>query len=80
MICDHCKKDPGTKPSGVWRGFKDADTGQHVCWPCKKLHYWEKFKDPALWGIYSELPVVAPPAQLCIEFKPTFKNLNKSIV
>lgn len=63
MICEHCKKDPGAKPTGVWRGFKDADNGQHVCWTCRHFHYREKFEDPELRNLYSELPVVVPPAQ-----------------
>lgn len=70
MNCDHCKKDPGAKDTGVWRGFRDADTDQHVCWQCQVFHYREKFKDPELRNIYSEFPVVIPPAQLLITFTP----------
>lgn len=68
MKCDHCGKDPGTKETGVWKGFKDADTDQHVCWKCQARHYRGKFKDPDLKGLYSEFPVMIAPAQLQLRF------------
>lgn len=67
MICFHCGKDPGTKDTGVWKGFHDKDTDQHVCWKCQARHYRTKFKDPALKGLYSEFPVMIPPANKIYE-------------
>lgn len=69
MICVHCKRDPGTKPNGVWKGFLDKDTGQLVCWKCQARHYREKFKDPELAHQYSEMPVIGVPTQLRIQLK-----------
>lgn len=71
MICEYCKQDPGTKNTGVWKGFEDRDTGQHVCWKCQAHHYRQKFKDHGLKNLYSEFPVVVPPAQLQILFRKT---------
>lgn len=69
MICEYCKKDPGNKPTGVWKGFRDADTNQLVCWKCQARHYREKFKAPDLAGMYSEMPVIGVPAQLSLQLR-----------
>lgn len=62
MICEYCKKDPGNKKPGViWKGFRDADTDQLVCWKCQPRHYLEKFKNAELAGLYSEMPVINVP-------------------
>lgn len=65
MICNYCKKDPGLKKGSdvVWSGFRDQETGQHVCFGCQDLHYINKTKLSAVEGMctYSELPVILPP-------------------
>lgn len=72
MICDYCHTDPGCKPETViWKGFKDGDTSQHVCWNCKAAHYRAKFLKPGLANIYSELPVIIPPRQLTLLLRPS---------
>lgn len=39
MKCTYCHTNPGTKKTGVWCGFRDADTGDCVCWSCRAKHY-----------------------------------------
>jgi hypothetical protein len=68
MICVYCQKDPGAKPTGIWKGFRDADTQQLVCWSCQKIHYKFKFQNKALNGLYSEFPVMTINPQLTINY------------
>lgn len=69
MNCHYCKQNPGVKRHSdvVWNGFKDGDTGHHVCFGCRETHYKEKSK--TMQGLYSELPVIIAPPQLQIHFK-----------
>ena len=67
MTCTHCGKNPGVKPSGLFKGFRDADTGELVCWPCRPLHYQRKAKT-AHAGKYSEVPVMGEAVQLMLTF------------
>jgi hypothetical protein len=67
MKCDYCHQDPGAKPNGVWKGFLDKDTNQHVCWGCQPRHYHEKFKTPGQ-RTYSEFPVMTYTPQLSLNF------------
>lgn len=39
LVCDYCNQYPGTKKNGLWNGFFDAATKQHVCWTCRDHHY-----------------------------------------
>jgi len=64
MNCVYCQKDPGAKENGMWRGFRDADTNQLVCWHCQKTHYRYKFQNKLLHGQFSEFPVMALNPQL----------------
>jgi len=59
-ICDHCHKDPGKQPGSktAWNGFYDKDTDQLVCWSCRNIHYYKKWKTK-LKGLYTEFPVYA---------------------
>lgn len=68
--CIHCLADPGNKSrtSVVWKGFKDGDTGELVCFACRSKHYRKKFKSPATYGLYSELPVINVQPQLTLHF------------
>lgn len=67
--CAYCKLNPGAKPNGVWKGFKDGDTNQLVCWSCQALHYRTKFKTDGMRGKYSELPVMTIAPQLMLNLK-----------
>ena len=62
VMCDHCKTDPWLKAGSdvVWHGFRDADTGQNVCWKCRAAHYAIKNQGEHAWK-HSELPVVVAP-------------------
>ena len=53
----------------VWAGFRDADMDIYVCNSCKRLHYMAKNKTRHRF-LYSEFPVVIPPAQLTLILKP----------
>lgn len=68
MICSYCRKDPGTKPNGLLKGFRDQDTGQIVCSQCRNLHYMQKGKGEHA-GKYSEVPVMAEAPQLTLNFR-----------
>lgn len=69
MICTYCHKDPGTKKhNNLWRGFRDADTEQHVCWGCQRAHYRFKFMNKELNGLFSEFPVMIPNPQLTLPY------------
>ena len=68
MICAHCKTNPGQKPNGLFRGFRDADTGELVCSHCRTLHYQRKAKTEHA-GKYSEVPVMGEAVQLAISFR-----------
>ena len=74
ITCAHCNQDPGRDPnnSNLWNGFKDLDTGEHVCKPCGRvsikqncillgIHYYEK-KQKLFAGSnamkFSEMPVM----------------------
>lgn len=59
MPCSYCGNDPGRDPrNGVlWHGFLDIDTGQHVCWQCKAVHYHKKI-GPDGKTTYSEMPLM----------------------
>jgi hypothetical protein len=63
MKCTYCHTNPGTKKTGVWCGFRDADTGDLVCWGCQPKHYLAKAKTEFA-GMYSELPVMSFNPQL----------------
>lgn len=71
MICHYCQKDPGLKPGSevAWYGFRDMDMKIYVCTPCRARHYMTKNKHPDYRCLYSEFPVIIPPAQLTIRFK-----------
>jgi hypothetical protein len=56
MKCSYCNKDPGVKENGLWKGFRDADTSQLVCFKCQAKHYQAKAKTEFA-NMYSEFPV-----------------------
>jgi len=58
MTCTYCHKNPGAKDNGLWKGFRDMDTGQLVCWKCQARHYREKNKTEHA-HLHSEFPVQA---------------------
>jgi hypothetical protein len=74
MICAYCLKDPGAKSNGVWKGFRDADTSQLVCWQCQKIHYKFKFQNKLLNGLYSEFPVMTINPQLHFDYGQSLTN------
>lgn len=57
--CLHCTQDPGMSPVNphLWNGFRDADTGQYVCWKCREYHYRVKMGAAAA-TTFSEVPVM----------------------
>jgi len=56
-LCDHCGRNPGPgKNPNLWNGFRDADTGELVCWSCRAKHYQVKAKHQGL--TYSEIPTM----------------------
>ena len=39
-VCTYCGDNPGPgKNSVLWNGFLDKETGDLVCWKCRKKHY-----------------------------------------
>jgi hypothetical protein len=40
-ICFVCGKNPGISPRNpnLWNGFLDKETGNLVCWKCRKIYY-----------------------------------------
>lgn len=64
--CSYCHRNPGIKPNGTWKGFKDADTGQHLCWACQSTHYKWKHSQKEFEGLYSEFPVMTIEPQLTL--------------
>jgi hypothetical protein len=55
------------KPNGLFRGFRDGDTGELVCNRCRDIHYRKKQKALNLANgemLYSEFPVMALAPQL----------------
>lgn len=68
MKCAYCNTDPGSKPNGVWKGFKDGETSQLVCFKCQPKHYRTKFLTPEFKGLYSEFPVISMEPQLHLKF------------
>jgi hypothetical protein len=69
--CDHCGQGrQSPRNSVLFDGFRDADTGQIVCWKCKEKHYIMKAKVAGTLVVkgrkyqlgemtYSEMPVYA---------------------
>jgi len=59
QTCDYCGENPGFDPRNpaLWNGYKDADTGNHICWKpkCRREHYAKKAKEGKV--TYSEIPV-----------------------
>lgn len=41
IVCAHCRQDPGRNPNnpGLWNGFLDKETGEHVCHTCGKFKW-----------------------------------------
>lgn len=68
MICTYCQKDPGVKINSLWRGFRDGDTKQYVCFGCQRAHYRFKFMNKEMNGLFSELPVMIANPQLTIYY------------
>jgi hypothetical protein len=68
MICAYCRTDPGAKANGVWKGFRDGDTHQYVCFGCRHAHYKFKFLNKELNGAYTEFPVMTINPQLTFNF------------
>lgn len=68
--CDHCGKDPGYKAGSeyAWNGFKDANTGEFVCFSCRRPHYAKKQKTEHR-GVYQELPVNVESTLLIMNYK-----------
>ena len=56
--CDHCGLVPPPNPrnENIWNGFRDADTGEKVCWDCRHDHYSKKYRGPHA-GKISESPI-----------------------
>lgn len=63
MKCTYCHTNPGAKKNLLWCGFRDGDTGELVCWQCRRKHYRAK-EVAGLGGLYSELPVMTFTPQL----------------
>jgi len=76
LTCDHCGDNPGVDPTnpGLWNGFYDLDTKQHVCRKCCSIHYYRKaeakgsleiktIEGKKMWrdrrATYHEMPVIA---------------------
>jgi hypothetical protein len=69
--CAHCGKGKSKKNNPLlFDGFQDANTGQIVCFKCRKLHYFRKAKASGSLQMkgkkyslgemtYSEMPVYA---------------------
>ena len=55
--CDHCGLQPKPRKDKehLFHGFRDADTGELVCWNCREVHY-EKKATGEYENLYSELP------------------------
>ena len=70
MICHYCKTNPGLKLHSdcVWAGFRDTDMDVYVCNACKYRHYYNK-RGTEHRFLYSEFPVVMPPAQLTLKLR-----------
>jgi hypothetical protein len=69
LKCTYCHTDPGTDKNGKWSGFRDADTNELVCWPCKRRHYQAKALRLGEKGMtYSEMPVINFQPQLNLNF------------
>jgi hypothetical protein len=72
LRCDHCSKNPGLDPRNpaLWFGFRDQDTGEHVCRACSPEHYrkkkvklYQQLSSEA--GMYfSEVPVMSKGGRL----------------
>lgn len=82
ILCSHCGNDPGTKEGSiVWNGFLDKDTGEKVCFNCKDLHYYKKFKNPDLAGLFTEFPItIKNPLGVLMEKEKTGKTVAKKRV
>ncbi len=52
--CAHCGRECGESPRNpnLIEGFRDGDTGQHVCPECRSHHYQVKGA-----ATYTEMPV-----------------------
>jgi DNA-directed RNA polymerase subunit RPC12/RpoP len=57
LKCAYCQKEfvPSQKNPYIASGFRDQDTGQHVCTNCKTKHYQQKALN-GMAGLYSEVP------------------------
>lgn len=74
IVCSHCGKDPGTHPNspGHLYGFRDADTDEVCCTPCRPAHYRKKAKTRHR-GQYSEVPIVIATERAIREFSNKIK-------
>ena len=63
MKCHYCHTNPGTKKNLLWCGFRDGDTGELVCWQCRRKHYRAKAQTEFA-DMYSEMPVMTFTPQL----------------
>jgi len=52
--CVHCQLPPLPGSNKIlFNGFRDADTGELVCWNCREMHYKNKQKSDFP-NLYSE--------------------------